>query len=75
MNIYSLEKNQEIAEAIEETIERETGQKVFTIRILSEIEEGLEVLIVLKNKNVLMGLVSILEVEDKIACRIQANYI
>jgi hypothetical protein len=69
-----MEKDEEIAAAIAKTIEQETGQKVMHIRLLDEIKEGLRVHIILENA-VLEGLVTVHEIEGKIACRLQANYL
>jgi hypothetical protein len=69
-----MQKDEEIAAAISEIIEKETGQQVFHIRMLEEIKEGLRVHIILENA-VLEGLVTVHEIEGKIACRIQANYL
>jgi hypothetical protein len=69
-----MEKDEEIAAAITKTIEQETGQQVFHIRMLEELKEGLRVHIILENA-VLDGLVTVHEIEGKIACRIQANYL
>lgn len=69
-----MEKDEEIAAAITKTIEQETGQKVVHIRLLDEIQDGLRVHIILENA-VLNGLVTIHEIEGKIACRLQANYL
>jgi ADP-ribose pyrophosphatase YjhB (NUDIX family) len=69
-----MEKDEEIAAAIRKTIEQETGQKVYHIRLLDHVKDGLRVHIILENA-ALEGLVTVHEIEGKIACRLQANYI
>ena len=75
MKIFNQGNKEEIVESIERMLESETGQKIFTLRVLDDVEEGLETLVVLEDKSVLMGLISVQEVQGKLAFRMQLNYI
>lgn len=75
MKIFHQQNQEEIVESITRMIEQETKSNIFTLRILNEVEEGLEALVVLEDKSVLMGLISVQTIDGKLACRMQANYI
>lgn len=75
MKIFHQQNQEEIVESITRMIEQETKSNIFTLRILNEAEDGLETLVVLEDKSVLMGLISVQTIDGKLACRMQANYI
>lgn len=75
MKIFNQGNQEEIVESIERMLESETGQKIFTLRVLDDVEEGLETLVIMEDKSVLMGLISVQEVQGKLAFRMQLNYI
>lgn len=79
MNIYELNDEEinedKIVEAMIETLERDTGNKVFTIRVVDRVKDKLESLIVFEDKSVLMGEISVEIIGGKMACRIKGNYI
>lgn len=79
MNIYELndeEMNEErIADALVETLERDTGKRVFTMRIFRDSEHGLESLIVFEDTSILTGVITVQTIDKKLAVRIQGNYI
>lgn len=58
-----------------EYVEQQTEKKVFTMRMLKELEEGLEVIIVFEDKAVLQGEIELLEIDDKLAVRMKGNFI
>ena len=78
MRIFEMEGNQEeIADALLKTIEKDSGKEVFTLRIIGEMEteEALETVIVFQDKSVLMGKISVQDYQGKLAFRVQGNWI
>lgn len=79
MNIYELNDEEmdkaRIADALIETLERDSGKKVFTLRILGEVENKLDSIIVFEDTSILKGFISVQTIDGKLACRIQGNYI
>lgn len=69
--------NQDIVDALTQTLEKETGTKIFTLRILDDIneEEGFEAIVVFEDKSVLMTLFTVQTINGKIALRMRGNYI
>jgi hypothetical protein len=64
----------DIGEAITKMVEQEANGKIFTMRI-NEVEDGLEALIVLEDKRILHGIITVMTVNNKLAPRLQLNYI
>lgn len=75
MNLYEMEDQEDIAEAIIRSLEQDADKKVFTIRFLNNLDDGLETLIVFEDRTVLLGMVTVKEIKGKLACRIRGNYI
>jgi hypothetical protein len=77
MRLYKSEatEKEDITDSLLEMLEKDTGKEIFTIRVLGDTKEGLETLIVFKDRTILMGLVNVGRVEGQIALRIQGNYI
>jgi L-amino acid N-acyltransferase YncA len=75
MRIYEQGNKEEIAEALTKMLEKDAGKKIFTMRIVGETQEGLEVIVIFEDKSVLMGIISVQTIQGKLAARIQANYI
>lgn len=77
MKIYEASERDDVVESIINTLEKETGSKVFTMRVLEDkgFEEGFEMIVVLENKSVLMGLITVEKVNGKLASRIRMNYL
>lgn len=67
----------DIVEDLIATIEKQTEQKIFTIKVLerNHDEESIEVLVVFEDKSVLMGRVLFQQMNGMLACRVQGNYI
>lgn len=75
MNKYQMERDEEITEAITRMLEEQTGQKIFTMRVEQEEEDNLQTIVVMEDKSVLKGLISVQTIDGKLACRMQLNYI
>lgn len=73
--MFGIENDEDIFETLTQLIEQETEKKIFTMRILDEIEEWLEVLVIFEDKSMLLGKISVLTFFGNIACRLQAKYI
>jgi hypothetical protein len=69
----------DILRGIEETLEKETGQKIFTMRVMNDREQNndihLEVLVVFEDKSVLMNRIVVVTTDGKLALRMQGNFI
>lgn len=70
-------KNMDVADAIVKTLEMETGQTVFTIRIFDDAKDDkfFTALVVFENKNILEAKISIVPAGSKWGCRIQGKYL
>lgn len=75
MKIIETDEQDDVVEAIIQTLEQETGNKIFTLRILDRNEEGLETIVVFEDKSVLMTLINVETINGKLACRMRGNYI
>lgn len=75
LKIYHQKENEEIAASIIAMLEKDTGKKIFTLRIIGEAETELETIIVFKDESMMMGIISVEAIQGKLACRLQANYI
>ncbi|MBT2728368.1 hypothetical protein J7E63_15665 [Bacillus sp. ISL-75] len=75
MRIYEAKEDEEIVESLIAMIEADTGKEIFTMKILDHTEDGLETIIVFKDQNVLMGRIKVQTINNKMALRMQGNYI
>lgn len=75
MEYFEQRQEEEIHQAIIRSLETVAGQKVFTLRILESTPRGFEVLIVLEDKGIIMGLVEMEEINGSLAARVRGNYI
>jgi hypothetical protein len=79
MNIFDAENEEDFVDSLIQIIEQDTGKKIFTIKVL-DIEDtedglcGLETLIVFEDKEVLKGRITITSVHEKLAIRMQGNF-
>lgn len=64
------------AQAVIGTIEKDTGEKVFTLRFLDRDPEEnfLEAIIVFENKSMLHARIAVQSIEGQLALRIAGNY-
>ena len=75
MEIYEAHSEKEIIETLTKSLEEKTRSKIFTIRILGDLEDAIEAVVVFENKKILMGRIFVTTYKGKIACRIQGNFI
>jgi hypothetical protein len=75
LKIHHIENEENVIEALIETLEKEAGDKVFTLRITGESNDWVEILVVFENKEILFGKFTVQTLGEKLACRIQGNYI
>lgn len=75
MKLYEPENDEDFLDAITNTIEKDTDKKIFTLRVLSEDEKGLDTIIIFEDRSVLMGKISIQTIRGKLACRLQGDWI
>lgn len=76
MKTYKQE-NGEPGDFIRETLEKEAGQKIFTIRVMEDNpkDQELELLVVFEDKSILIAMIQIETHEENLAARIKGNYI
>ena len=75
MKIYEVNNQADLADELIQTIEKDSKQKIFTLRIIGESDDKLETIIVFEDKSVLMGKIKVQEIEGKMAFRVQGNFI
>jgi len=75
MKIYKVNDTADLADELIKTIEKDSKQKIFTLRIIGESDEKLETIIVFEDKSVLMGKIKVEEIEGNMAFRVQGNFI
>lgn len=75
MNIYEMEKDEDLVESLLEMVEKNTGKKIFTMKVLDQVDEGLDVIIAFEDKSILKGLISTQEIDGRMACRVRGNYL
>lgn len=75
MKIYEVNNQADLADELIKTIEKDSKQKIFTLRIIGESDDKLETIIVFEDKSVLMGKIKVQEINGKMAFRVQGNFI
>jgi len=75
MRIYKVNNQADLADELIQTIEKDSKQKIFTLRIIGESDENLETIIVFEDRSVLMGKIKVEEIEGNMAFRVQGNFI
>jgi hypothetical protein len=75
MRIYQAENEEDFLDSLLQMMEQDTGKKIFTMRVLEHTDEGLETLIVFEDKQILMGIIKVGTIQEKMAIRMQGNYI
>lgn len=75
MKIYEVNNKEDLADELIATLEKDTKQKIFTLRIIGEMDDSLETIIVFEDKSVLMGKIMIQEIKGNMAFRVQGNFI
>jgi len=75
MKIYEVNNQADLADELIKTLEKDANQKIFTMRIIGESDDRLETIIVFEDKSVLMGKIKVQEINEKMAFRVQGNFI
>lgn len=75
MNIYETEDDEDVLDTFLRTLEKDTKKLIFTMKILSHDEKGLESIVVFEDKTVLYGFISTPVIGEKMALRMQGNWI
>lgn len=75
MKIYEAEDEEDFMDTLLQTLEQDTGKKIFTMKVIEHTEKGLETLIVFEDKNIMWGIIKVQEIMGKMAIRIQGNYV
>lgn len=77
MKIYDESNQKDIVESITESLEKEVGSKIFTLRLLDDNGpgEGLEAMVVFEDRSVFHALITVQEVDGAIGCRVRGNFI
>lgn len=75
MNIYETTEHEDVVKALTDTLEKETGNTIFTIRILDEGEEGLDTIVVFNDQSVLRTWIQVQTVNGRLAMRMRGNYL
>ncbi len=75
MNVYEAMDEADLVDSLILMLEKDSGKKIFTMRILEHVEDGLEALVIFEDKNVMMGKISVGSMQGKLAVRLQGNYI
>lgn len=80
MNIFEAENEEDFVDCLIQHIEQDTGKKIFTIKVLDHVEDiedvlcGLETLIVFEDKEIIKGMITITSIHEKLAIRMQGNF-
>ncbi len=75
MKVYQAEDEKDFVDSLIKMLEQDTKKEIFTIRILEHKIQGLETIIVFKDKTVMLGMIKVGTVKGKIAIRMQGNYV
>jgi hypothetical protein len=75
--VGAMETGKDIAETITEVLEHEAGKEIFTLRILDKNvdDQSIQMVIVFKDKSVLMANVTVPIVGNRLAVQLQGNFI
>jgi hypothetical protein len=75
MNLYEAMDEEDLVDSLILMLEKDTNKKIFTMRILEHAPDGIETLVVFEDKNIMMGKISVGSMKEKLAIRLQGNYI
>lgn len=75
MNTHHYKEHEDLHDALIEALEKETNKKIFTIRVLDEFDDHLDIIAIFEDRNVLMGEIYIEKIINNIAFRIRGNWI
>jgi hypothetical protein len=73
---YREQQTDDIVQDLINMMEESTGKTIFTVKVLNDTDDGgFETLVVFNDKTVMHGIISIEDVNGRMATRIRANYI
>lgn len=75
MDIKQIENQEELTQALETAIEEKCGAKLFTLRILENDDEKLDVIAITEDKQVMRLEIFIQNIQGKIGIRMRGNFI
>ena len=75
MKIYEIKNKEDMADALLQMLEQETGERIFTLRIIEEFDDALETIVIFEDKRILLGKIGVQEINGKLAFRMKANFI
>jgi hypothetical protein len=78
VNHYIQHKDEDIVEAVIKMLEKDSGQKIFTIRIINENRkpyESLEFVAAFESKEMMMGIIFVETTKKRLAVRLKGKYL
>ena len=76
-NHYIQNQDEDVVEAVIKTLERDTGQKIFTMRIMGENEKehSLEFVAAFESKMMMFGVIFCDYIKGRLAIKVKANFL
>jgi len=76
-NHYIQNQDEDIVEAVIKTLERDSGQKIFTMRITGENkkENALEFVAAFETKNMMIGIIKCHYIKGRLAMKVKGNFL
>lgn len=68
-------KDEDIVDALTGMLEQETGNKIFTLKILDHVDDRLDAIVVFDDKSVLQAEITVETLDGKLAARMKGNWI
>lgn len=65
----------ETSDALIQSLEMETGKKIFTMRVIGENNNGLETITIFEDKSVLLGSISIRKNRTNLLAEVKGDWI
>jgi hypothetical protein len=76
-NHYISPQDEDVIEGLINTLERDTGQKIFTMRITGENkkENALEFVAAFETKNMMIGIIKCHYIKGRLAMKVKGNFL
>lgn len=77
VNHYIQDQDADIVEAVIQTLERDAGQKIFTMKIVGENEKehSLEFIAAFESKMMMIGFIFCEQIKGRLAIRVKGNFL
>lgn len=75
MKSYTVDNFDETSDALIQSLEMETGKKIFTMRVIGENNNGLETITIFEDKSVLLGSISIRKNRTNLLAEVKGDWI